>query len=196
MPEDRAEQSVEGRPLDEPQLIERARLGEVSAYEELVRRYQAIAHRTAFLIAGAADADDAAQTAFVKAYYAMGRFRPGAPFRPWILRIVANEARNRRKSAGRRAALDLRLAGDRRPEEAAPSPEAAVLASEPRREILAALRRVSEADRDVIACRYLLDLSEIETAEVLGVARGTVKSRLSRALTRLREHLPPREDEP
>ena len=182
-------ESVEGRPTDDDELVERARLGEVSAYEELVRRYQGIAHRTAFLIAGAAEADDAAQTAFLKAYRAMDRFRPGAPFKPWILRIVANEARNRRKAAGRRAALELRLAGDRRPEDAAPSPEAAVLASGPREGLVAAMRELSEADRDVIACRYFLELSEAETAEVIGVARGTVKSRLSRALHRLRERL-------
>jgi RNA polymerase sigma factor (sigma-70 family) len=183
-------ESVEGRPLDEEsELVERARLGEVSAYEELVRRYQGIAHRTATLIAGAAEADDAAQTAFVKAYYALGRFRPGAPFRPWILRIVANEARNRRKAAGRRTGLELRLAMDRRQEDAAPSPEAAVLAGEPRRALLDALRELPERDRDIVAYRYFLELTEAETAEVMGVARGTVKSRLSRALAKMRERL-------
>ncbi|MGH8938295.1 MAG: RNA polymerase sigma factor, partial [Actinomycetes bacterium] len=52
-----------------------------------------------------ADAEDAVQEAFVKAYRALGRFRQGAPFRPWLLSIVANEARTRRRSAGRRERL-------------------------------------------------------------------------------------------
>src|SRR5947209_5976739 len=100
--------SVGGRPLDDLELVERARRGDVSAYDDLVRRYQELAFRTAYLITGvAAEAEDAAQEAFVKAYYALPRFRAGAPFRPWLLRIAANEARNRRKAAGRREALAL-----------------------------------------------------------------------------------------
>jgi len=154
-----------------------------------VRTHQGIALRTAYLFAGnAADAEEAAQDAFVKAYRALWRFRPGAPFRPWLLRIVANEARNRRRSAGRRAALALRAA--QVPSgEAAPSPEAALLGAERREELLAALNRLPENDREAIACRYLLDLSEADTAAALGVRPGTVKSRLSRALERLREEL-------
>ena len=101
--------------------------------------HQAIAFRVALVAAGdRADAEEAVQDGFVKAYRALGRFREGAPFRPWLLRIVANEAHNRRRSAGRRAGLALRAAaaasGD-----AAPSPEAAVLSHERRDELLAAL---------------------------------------------------------
>lgn len=181
---------MEGRPLDDSDLVERAQRGDVDAYEELVKRYQGIAHRTAYLVTGgAAEAEDAAQVAFTKAYYALSRFRAGAPFRPWLLQIVANEARNLRRSAGRRAGLELRLAEDRRRADAAPSPEAAVLAGEPRRALVEALNELREADRLVIGYRYLLDLSEAETAKVLGCAPGTVKSRLSRALARLREAL-------
>jgi RNA polymerase sigma factor (sigma-70 family) len=170
--------------------VERARRGDVAAYEELVHTYQGIAFRTAYLIAGtAADAEDAAQEAFVKAYRALGRFRPGAPFRPWLLQIVANEARNRRRSAGRRSALALRAAAQESSGDAAPSPEAALVASERRRELLAALERLREEERLVLACRFFLDLSEEETAAALGVRRGTVKSRQSRALARLREEM-------
>lgn len=177
---------MEGRPLDETELVRRAQGGDVRAYEELVRTYQAIAHRTAAVITGGdADAQDAAQAAFVKAFYALDRFHLDKPFRPWLLTIVANEARNRRRAAGRRAGLALRLAEDR-PGDAAPSPEGAVLAEEPRAELLRALQSLGERDRLVVACRYLLELSEAETAAVLHVARGTVKSRLSRALARLR----------
>jgi RNA polymerase sigma-70 factor (ECF subfamily) len=159
------------------------------AYEELVRRHQAVAIRTAHLFAPDADAEDAVQEAFVKAYAALGRFRAGAPFRPWLLRIVANEARNRRRSAGRRAGLALRSVEARRPDAAAPSPESADLADEQRGWLLAGVNALRDEDREVIAARYFLDLSETESAELLGVPRGTVKSRLSRALGRLRARL-------
>ena len=181
--------TVEGRPLEDAELIERAQSGEVMAYEELVRRYQDVAVRTAHVISPDGDADDAVQEAFVKAWAALPRFRRGSPFRPWLLRIVANESRNRRRSAGRRAGLVLRAAEDRRPGGAAPSPESAVLADETRAVLLAAVNGLRDDDRSIIAARYFLDLSEAETAELLDLPRGTAKSRLSRALGRLREGL-------
>lgn len=156
--------------------------------------HQAIAFRVALVAAGdRGDAEEAVQDGFVKAYRAFGRFREGSPFRPWLLRIVANEARNRRRSAGRRAGLALRAAaaasGD-----AAPSPEAAALTHERREKLLAALAVLDDRDRDVLVHRFLLDLGEEETAAALGIRRGTVKSRTSRALERMRAVLG--EDEP
>ncbi|HEV8489378.1 MAG TPA: sigma-70 family RNA polymerase sigma factor [Candidatus Limnocylindrales bacterium] len=180
---------MEGRPLEDAELIERARKGEVMAYEELVRRYQDVAIRAAHVIAPDGDAEDAAQEAFVKAWAALSRFRSGSPFRPWLLRIVTNEARNRRRSAGRRTGLALRAAEDRPLGDAAPSPESAVLAYETRAALVAALNRLRDDDREVIGARYFLDLSEAETADALGIPPGTVKSRLSRALGRLRAGL-------
>jgi RNA polymerase sigma-70 factor (ECF subfamily) len=182
---------VVGRPLDETDLVARARGGDAGAYEELVRVHQGIAFRTAYLVAGnESDAQEATQEAFVKAHRAIGRFRPGAPFRPWLLAIVANEARNRRRSAGRREALVLRAAaGDAASGDAAPSPEAALLSAERREGLIAAVNRLRDEDRQAIACRYFLDLSEEETVAALGWKRGTVKSRLSRALERLRAEL-------
>jgi DNA-directed RNA polymerase specialized sigma24 family protein len=128
---------VVGRPLDETELIRRAQRGDTHAYEELVHAHQGIAFRTAYVIArNAADAEDATQDGFVKAWRALGRFREGAPFRPWLLRIVANEARNRRRSAGRRAGLALRAATSEPSGEAAPSPEASILSAEQRAPLL------------------------------------------------------------
>ena len=185
---------MEGRPLGDAELVERAQQGDAGAYEELVRRYQQLAHRVAFLVTGeAADSEDAAQEAFVKAYYALNGFRKEAAFKPWLLKIVANEARNRRRSSGRRAGLALRAAQERPSGDAAPSPEVAALAHERNRELLAALDSLREPDRLVVAYRYFLDLSEAETAAALGCARGTVKSRLSRALARLRALMEDRE---
>ena len=179
--------SVEGRPTEDSELVERARHGDQDAYGELVTRYQALAARTAYVITGnEPDAEEAAQEGFVKAYYALDRFRAGAPFRPWLLRIVANEAINRRKAAGRRPTVDLSVAPDPPSDDTALSPEGAVLATERRELVLHALRGVREEDRVVIAYRYFFDLSEAEMATALGVAPGTVKSRLSRALARLR----------
>ena len=178
---------MEGRPLEEADLVERAKSGDADAYAEIVRRFEEVAFRTAYLIIGDTDdAADAAQEAFVKAHGALGRFRAGAAFRPWLLRIVANEARNRRRASGRRQALVLRTAAAHASAGAAPSAEAAVLGVERRRILVEALNRMRDEDRLVIACRYFLDLTEAETAHVLGVRRGTAKSRLSRALARLR----------
>jgi RNA polymerase sigma-70 factor, ECF subfamily len=179
---------VVGRPLDEPELIRRAQRGDKHAYEELVNAHQGIAFRTAYVIArNAADAEEAAQDGFVKAWRALGRFREGSPFRPWLLRIVANEASNRRRSAGRRASLALRAAAEEPSGDAAPSPEAALLSAEQRTTLLAAVEELPDEQRDVVALRYFLGLSEAEVAEALAIPQGTVKSRTARALERLRE---------
>ena len=175
--------------LVESELVERAKRGDVSAYEQIVERYQEPVFRAAYLVTrSAADAQEAAQDAFVKAYAALGRFRSGSPLRPWLMRIAVNESRNRLRAAGRREALALRAAAER-PVDADPSPEAVLLTAERRRALLAAVEQLREDDRLVIVCRFFLDLSERETAEALGWRHGTVKSRLSRALDRLREEL-------
>jgi RNA polymerase sigma factor (sigma-70 family) len=175
-------------PPGEEMLVERACRGDPAAFEELVLAYQSLAFRTAFMIAGdAADGEEAAQDGFVKAHRALGRFRRGEPFRPWLLAIVANEARNRRRTRGRRAALALRAAAE--PGAPGGDPEEAALATERRQRLLAAVERLRDDDRDVLACRYFLELSEEETAAALGLARGTVKSRTHRALSRLQGEL-------
>ncbi|HUP83432.1 MAG TPA: sigma-70 family RNA polymerase sigma factor [Candidatus Limnocylindria bacterium] len=170
-------------PERESDLIERARHGDVSAFESLVRAHQEVAFRTAWVCSGGTDdAEDAAQEAFMKAFAALPRFRAGAEFRPWLLTIVANEARNRRRSANRREALAVRAPADG----VDSSPEATAVATEQRRTLLDAINRLPDVDREVVTYRYLLELSEAEAAAVLGLPVGTVKSRLSRALDRLR----------
>ena len=199
---------------DEERLVDRARNGDADAYGELVTIHQAAAFRVAFLLTGsAADAEDAAQEAFVKAYLALDRFRSGAPFRPWLLAIVGNEARNRRRAAGRREGLATRAiaavrgsrppvggpgdqdtsgaacAGSGLPEASVSSPELTVLQGETRREVRSALAGLGEDERRVVACRYLLGMSEAETAAALGIPAGTAKSRLHRGLLRMRATL-------
>ena len=179
---------MEGRPEEDAELFARAQRGSIDAYEEIVQRYQQLAFRTAYVITrSAAEAEEAAQDAFVKAYRALASFRTGADPRPWLLRIVANEARNRVRSAGRRQRLELRLAEGFRQGDAAPSPEAAAVDADERRRLIGLVNELEENDRLIIASRYFLELSGEETAAALGIPEGTVKSRLSRALGRLRE---------
>jgi RNA polymerase sigma factor (sigma-70 family) len=133
------------------------------------------------------EAEDATQDACIKAYYALASFDSSAPFRPWLLRIAANEARNRRRSSQRRANTARRAAADASsPDPEKLDPEIAFLARERREALHSALDGLRGVDRDVVDSRYFAALSEAEMAERLGVARGTVKSRLSRALSRLR----------
>jgi RNA polymerase sigma-70 factor (ECF subfamily) len=102
---------------------------------------------------------------------------------------VTNEARNRQRSVNRRTRLALQVAGVRPSDDAAPSPEAAALDRENQRELLAGLAELTERDRLVIAYRYFFEMSEAEMADALACPAGTVKSRLSRALGRLRAQM-------
>lgn len=182
--------SVEGRPLDERELIASAQNGDTRAFEQLVRNHQGIALRVAYLvIRNPAEAEDVTQDAFIKAYRSLNRFRSGAPFRPWLLRIVRNEALNRVRSARRRDRLAVQAATDPVSGDAAPSPETLVLTEEEHRRLLGIVDDLPERYRSVIVHRYLLGMSENETSVILGVPPGTVKSRTSRALERLRGRL-------
>lgn len=183
---------MEVRPLDDSDsgLVERARSGDVAAYEAIVRRYQDVAFRVAYTIVGSAeDAEDATQEGFVRAYRAIHRFRAGAPLRPWLLTIIANAARTHRTAAARRPTLVLDWSAVDALADSAPAAEEAILSRELQHELLAAVDTLREDDRRVIVSRYFLGLSESETAVVLGCAQGTVKSRLSRSLGRLRHQL-------
>ena len=174
-------------PLDDETLIREAQRGDTGAFEELVRRYQEAAFRAAYLVLRDADeAQDAAQDAIVKAYRALGRFRPGAGkgFRPWLLKIVMNESLNRVKSRQRRAAVAERAA---RGQPLEWSLDDAVVDRERARLLREALDALKEQERVLVYLRYFLSLSEHELADYMGCAQGTVKSRLHRALAKLRE---------
>ncbi len=159
-------------------MIARARAGESAAWEALAREHQQAVFRLAYLILGdPADADDVAQEAFIRAYRALDRFDSSRAARPWLLSIVANLARNRLRSAGRYWAALQRFARDE-PARDLPLTEAG--------DLWQAVRRLSRDDQQIIYLRYFLESSEAETAESLGIASGTVKSRTHRALARLR----------
>lgn len=171
--------------MDQSDLIVRAQQGDGTAWEQLVRQHQDAVFRLAYLLLGDADdADDVAQETFIRAFGALDRFDTSRPLRPWLLRIATNLAHNRRRAIGRY------LAAARRMFQFTPD---AVVNIEGRsserwesQTLWLAVRRLSVVDQQVIYLRYFLDLSEAEMAATLNVASGTVKSRLHRALNRLR----------
>ncbi|MEK7326653.1 MAG: sigma-70 family RNA polymerase sigma factor, partial [Chloroflexota bacterium] len=166
----------------DPDLIARARRRDEAAWETLAREHQEAVFRLAYLILGdPADADDVAQEAFIRAYGALDRFDTSRAVRPWLLSIAANLARNRLRSLGRYFAALQRFArggAEMVTHDEAANGESGLLWQ--------AVRRLSQADQEIIYLRYFLEMSEAETAEALQVAAGTVKSRTHRALGRLR----------
>ncbi len=166
----------------EADLVRRARAGDQAAYEQIVRQHQEAVFRLAYLFLGSAqDADDLAQEVFIRAFRALDRFDNSRPLRPWLLSITANAARNRRRAVGRYVAVLRRLI----------VPEPSVAAEAERaleaQALWQAVRRLSAVDQKVIYLRCFLELSVSEAADAMQVEPGTVKSRLSRALDRLRD---------
>lgn len=172
--------------VDDADLIRAAATGDIGAFTTLIERHRRSALRVAYAIADG-EAEEVTHDAAAKALRGLQRFRAEGQFRPWYLAIVANEARNRRRSYLRRSNLVLKVRAQ--PATAVDDP-ADVAAVNARREVLvSALARLALRDREVIAMRYFAELSEAEMASALSCAPGTVKSRLSRALSRLRVEL-------
>jgi RNA polymerase sigma factor (sigma-70 family) len=175
----------DGRMPDD-ELATRARGGDQHAWELLVRRYQEPAFRLAFLLLGDPDeAEDVAQDAFIRAYLHLDSYDWTRPLRPWFLSIVANLARNRQRAAGRYLAALRRLFAITPPSLHGPYSSDSQQQGQAQ-QLREAVRRLNQTGREIITCRYFLALSEAETAEVLGIAPGTVKSRSHRALKQLR----------
>lgn len=170
-------------------VLARVRAGDTAAYAELVTRHAPMARRLAVLSGAGADADDVVQEAFVKGYRSLASFRDGADFRPWLLRIVVNETRNLHRGRSRRADRELRVGREEARLVSDTDPADAAVGQERREKLLAAVTALPDDLREAVTCRYLLELSETETAISLGIPNGTVKSRLHRGLARLREEL-------
>ena len=169
----------------EADLVARSLEGEGAAFARLVGPHQAVALRVAYAIVGS-EAEDAVRTRSSRPTPASGSTGP-TRLPPWLLAIVANEARNRRRGSGRHTALALRVAEQSREPEGDPAAE--VVSADTRAGLLAAVATLVDRDREIVALRYFAELSEAETAAALGCPVGTVKSRLSRALARLRAEL-------
>lgn len=172
----------------ESEFVARAQAGDHDAYARLVRPYERIAYRVAVAITGrSADAEEAMQNGFVKAYRSLHRFRVGSAFRPWLLRIVVNEAHNVIRSERRHVALAVRAAERHAPDTA--GADEAVIAREEVETVLAAVARLAHGDRLVLALRYFAELSDAEAAALVGISPGTYRVRLARARTRLQAEL-------
>lgn len=171
--------------MNETDQLHHARQGDERAWANIIQQQQDAVFRLAYLLVGDVDeAEDVAQETFIRAFYALHRFDATRPLRPWLLQIAKNLAYNRRRSVRRY------LAALGRWWQAASVPEGvpvfAVLQEQEAQELWQAVQQLQRNDQEVIYLRYFLDLSVADTAVTLGVAEGTVKSRLSRALARLR----------
>ena len=176
------------RLIDEQDLIAHAQRGDVQAYEQLVQQYGQIAFRVAYLIThDEHEAADAAQDAFLRAHRALGSFKLGQPFRPWLLRIVTNTALNRIQAAQRRDRMTERYTRQVLVENGSLSIEGLAVKHEQQQRLIAAVNQLSPDQQSLIALRYFLELPEAEVAAALNIPRGTVKSRLHRTLAKLRE---------
>jgi RNA polymerase sigma-70 factor (ECF subfamily) len=175
-------------PDREAALVARALRGDHESYAALVRPHENVAFRVATAITGRpADAEEALQNGFVKAFRSLHRFRAGEPFRPWLLRIVVNEAHNVRRSEQRHARLGVRAAHVYEP--AVAGADEPVLAREEIEGVLAALARLSDADRLAVALRYFADLPDAAAARMVGTSPEAYRVRLVRARKRLQSLL-------
>jgi RNA polymerase sigma factor (sigma-70 family) len=170
--------------LDESTLIRHAANGDTAAWEPLMLAHQQAVFRLSYLLLDDPDdAEDIAQETFLRAWDHLKRFDPTRPLRPWLLSIASNLASNRRRSAGRYlVALTRAFRSESAPADIEEKSAERVEA----RNLWRAVQNLNFTDQQIIYLRYFLDLSTRETADVLQVAEGTVKSRLNRAIEKLR----------
>lgn len=172
--------------MSEANLIQQARQGDEAAWMTLVNQYQETVFRLAYLLLTDTDeAKDVAQEVFIRAFHALDRFDSSRPLRPWLLSITTNQARNRRRSLGRYLAA-VRRWFQTEPERVMPNPGDEHLRQQEAETVWQAVQRLNGNDQEIIYLRYFLELSVEEAAEAANIAPGTVKSRLHRALKRLR----------
>jgi RNA polymerase sigma-70 factor (ECF subfamily) len=175
---------------EETFLLARARGGDLSAFEEVVRRYQRRVYGVALrIVRSHAVADDVAQEAFVRAWRSLDRFEVGRPFGPWVCRIAANLAVNHvRSPIAREDPLPEGLEQAAAP---ASDPLGSLLDAEAQAVLDRALGSLPAEQRAVFVLRAVEEMSYREIAEALGLSPGTVMSRLFRARERLARSLAP-----
>lgn len=168
----------------EADLVIRARQGDQAAWETLVELHQTAVFRLAYLLLGDADeAEDVAQETFIRTFRKLNQFDTARPLRPWLLRIASNLAHNHHRGVGRYLAALHRL----HLVETHISAESENWQEMEAQALWQAVRRLHLKDQQIIYLRYFLELSVNEVADTLEIPLGTVKSRLFRALARLRQ---------
>jgi len=180
----------------EAELLRRARSGEVEAFGQLVEHYQDYVYNVVFHLVGSdREAEDIAQEVFMRAYTHLDRFQGRARFSTWLYGIALNCARTMWRKRGRRGRVVMSQAdGDADmplPAANADGPEDELLRQERVAQVRAAIAALDGEMREAIVLRDIQGLAYEEMAEVLGVALGTVKSRLHRARQALRDILGP-----
>lgn len=171
------------------ELVRRARIGDLRAFEELVARHRDVVFRVAARIVGPDEADDVTQDVFLRAFHRLRQFRGDAPFRAWLLRITHNAALNALER--RRDAPGLETEQVEREHEGAPvlTPSDALERSEQRARLGTKLAQLTPAHRAVLVLRDLEGLSYAEIADATGMPLGSVKARLHRGRAELIELL-------
>ncbi len=170
--------------MTELELVRLAKAGDRTAVAELLSANATQAYRLAqHILRNQADAEDATQSALVKAFTNLGRFDEQRPFLPWLLRIVSHEALNLQRAERTRFNFWQRHNPGVQSEE---SVESVVLVRQQYRDLWRAMNRLNASDRLVLTLSYFMGLREAEVATTLGIKLGTVKSRKHNALARLR----------
>jgi RNA polymerase sigma factor (sigma-70 family) len=191
---ERAAAATRSPEVPDEALVVASRRGDLRAWERLTRRYQEPAFRAAYLITRSMPTAEAAtQAAFLRAYRALPALEEGAPVRPWLIRVVASEARMQRREDARlrnTSRTDMPLASPRLPASRFQGGgEMSGLTTQEREALLTAFERLAEDDRLTIASRYLFALSPQEASAALGVPPESVEDRLRGALGLLRARL-------
>lgn len=184
--------------MDKPgldQLLQRAQTHDPDALNRLVELYSRRVFGLLYRLTGSRDvAEDLMQETFLRVVRTIDRYEHAGKFEAWLFRIAANLARDRARQIGRRGATssldegaaDLLPAGnDRRSD----GPAGAVIRTEAGERLTAALRRLSDAEREIIMLRHFSELSFRDIADILGVPLGTALARAHRALNRLRAEM-------
>lgn len=173
--------------MEEKDLICRAARGDAEAFRQLVEAYQTPAYRLAARMCGPDSAEDVTQEAFLAAWRALPEFRGDCRFSTWLYRLVSNAAidclRREKKHRDTGDVDDLELP------DGGPSPQEQAERSDTRDAVRRALDRLSPEHRQVLLLRFMQELDYGEIARALNVSEGTVKSRLNRAKSKLREVL-------
>lgn len=173
--------------MEEKNLICRAARGDAEAFRQLVEAYQTPAYRLAARMCGPDSAEDVTQEAFLAAWRALPEFRGDCRFSTWLYRLVSNAAidclRREKKHRDTGDVDDLELP------DGGPSPQEQAERSDTRDAVRRALDRLSPEHRQVLLLRFMQELDYGEIARALNVSEGTVKSRINRAKSKLREVL-------
>jgi len=171
--------------VDDRALIDAVRAGDRHAFGVLVDQETAVIYRACLRILGRPhDAEDVTQESFLIAFRSIGGFRGEGSIRGWLLRIATRQSF--RRLGQRRPTADLEAVGEPLLADSRTDPTRVVVANEGRREIRAAVARLPEPYREVVALRFFGELSLAETAEATGRPLNTVKTHLRRGLERLR----------